>query len=250
MVNVRQCILSGSFHHTPTFISALFDFLTRQPLRELNVNLWTEVSAVTILRFLTIAPVVSFRQVVINQDLFALSDHSQHTPKVEDLFIDRSAPQIHELLAQPQFKSFTGTLRHLFVSSLSGVELLVATAPMLEHLHLGVGTSFYPPLERVLSSPTSSFHSRLCLAAAPQTQCCCPTSILRLRLIPDARVFDGGSIWKITGTKLCAQKSSPGSPRLRRLACRKRTGRGALFLRRMCMVESNGDGRRGSFRGR
>ncbi|KAJ7842206.1 hypothetical protein B0H14DRAFT_2781196 [Mycena olivaceomarginata] len=196
MVNVRQCILSGSFHHTPMFISALFDFLTRQPLRELNVNLWTEVSAVTILRFLTIAPVVSFRQVVINQDLSALSDHSQHTPKVEDLFIDRSAPQIHELLAQPQFKSFTGTLRHLFVSSLSGVELLVATAPMLEHLHLGVGTSFYPPLERVLSSPTSSFHSRLCLAAAPQTQCCCPTSILRLRLIPDARVFDGGSIWK------------------------------------------------------
>ncbi|KAJ7360932.1 hypothetical protein DFH08DRAFT_361162 [Mycena albidolilacea] len=137
MVNVRQCILSGSFHHTPTFISALFDFLTCQPLRELNVNLWTEVSAVTILRFLTIAPVVSFRQVVINQDLTALSDNSQHTPKVEDLFIDRSAPQIYELLAQPQFKSLTSTLRHLFVPSLSAVQLLVATAPMLEHLHLG-----------------------------------------------------------------------------------------------------------------
>ncbi|KAJ7360920.1 hypothetical protein DFH08DRAFT_842538 [Mycena albidolilacea] len=162
MVNVRQCILSGSFHHTPTFISALFDFLTRQPLRELNVNLWTEISAVTILRFLTIAPVVSFREVVINQDLTALSDLSQHTPKVEDLFIDRSAPQIYELLAQPQFKSFTGTLRHLFVPSLSAVQLLVATAPMLEHLHLEdlSGTILPPPFPLLRSCDFSfPFHT-------------------------------------------------------------------------------------------
>ncbi|KAJ7871120.1 hypothetical protein B0H14DRAFT_223186 [Mycena olivaceomarginata] len=162
MVNVRQCILSGSFHHTPTFISALFDFLTRQPLRELNVNLWTEVSAVTILRFLTIAPVVSFRQVVINQDLTEFSDNSQHTPKVEDLFIDRSAPQIYELLAQPQFKSFTSTLRHLFVPSLSAVQLLVATAPVLEHLRLGdlSGTILPPPFPLLRSFDFSfSFHT-------------------------------------------------------------------------------------------
>ncbi|KAJ7871127.1 hypothetical protein B0H14DRAFT_2724568, partial [Mycena olivaceomarginata] len=242
MVNVRQCILSGSFHHTPTFISALFDFLTRQPLRELNVNLWTEVSAVTILRFLTIAPVVSFRQVVINQDLSALSDHSQHTPKVEDLFIDRSAPQIHELLAQPQFKSFTGTLRHLFVSSLSGVELLVATAPMLEHLHLGGNESSPRQPRHFTRGCASPQHLKRSVVAQPR-YCACGSS-----QTPACSM--AARFGKLPERGCARRKSSPGSPRLRRLACRKRTGRGALFLRRMCMVESNGDGRRGSFRGR
>ncbi|KAJ7810518.1 hypothetical protein B0H14DRAFT_1486253 [Mycena olivaceomarginata] len=141
MVNVRQCILGGTFPKSGTFTSALLDFLARQPLRELNVFLWNGIPAATIQGFLTIAPVISFSQSGVEENPRLLSDNPQHKPKVEDLFVDDAGPvrQVCDLIAQPQFKWYTSTLRLLSIPSLdnaAGMKLLVATAPTLEHLHL------------------------------------------------------------------------------------------------------------------
>ncbi|KAJ7871138.1 hypothetical protein B0H14DRAFT_223676 [Mycena olivaceomarginata] len=141
MVNVRQCILGGTFPKSGTFTSALLDFLARQPLRELNVFLWNGIPAATIQGFLTIAPVISFSQSGVEENPRLLSDNPQHKPKVEDLFVDDAGPvrQVCDLIAQPQFKWYTSTLRLLSIPSLdnaAGMKLLVATASTLEHLHL------------------------------------------------------------------------------------------------------------------
>ncbi|KAJ6457358.1 hypothetical protein C8R45DRAFT_1033470 [Mycena sanguinolenta] len=118
--NVRQCIMSGTFsteHRTP-FISALVEFLLRQPLRELNVLYWEGVPPTTALRLLTAAPMVSFFSVYVNRDPLLSSDPLQLTPKLEELFVGYGARGIYELLAQPQFKHCTSTLRRLSVDYL------------------------------------------------------------------------------------------------------------------------------------
>ncbi|KAF7340993.1 hypothetical protein MSAN_02084700 [Mycena sanguinolenta] len=112
--------MSGTFsteHRTP-FISALVEFLMRQPLRELNVLYWEGVPPTTILRLLTAAPMVSFFSVYVNRDPLHPSDHLQLTPKLEELFVGYGARGIYELLAQPQFELCASTLRRLSVDYL------------------------------------------------------------------------------------------------------------------------------------
>ncbi|KAJ7360915.1 hypothetical protein DFH08DRAFT_800329 [Mycena albidolilacea] len=151
MVNVRQCILRGTFLESGIFTSALLDFLARQPLRELNVLFWDGVPAATIQGFLTIAPIISFSQLRAKENPRLLSDNPQHKPKVEDLFVGQTAHEVCDLLAQPRFGWGISTLRRLAIPSLSSapaVKLLVATTPTLEHLHLGgiYGTVLPPTL--------------------------------------------------------------------------------------------------------
>ncbi|KAJ7842200.1 hypothetical protein B0H14DRAFT_1031125 [Mycena olivaceomarginata] len=81
MVNVRQCILRGTFPESGIFTSALLDFLARQPLRELNVLFWDGILAATIQGFLTIASIISFSQLCAEENPRLLSDNPQHKPK-------------------------------------------------------------------------------------------------------------------------------------------------------------------------
>ncbi|KAF7347160.1 hypothetical protein MVEN_01470500 [Mycena venus] len=152
LANVRQCLLSGMKdvfgpnYHTPTLISALFDFLARQPLRELHVLSVTEAPPAVILRLLATAPLVSFYDVFVKKDPDTFSSDStpcdgpQHARKVEDLIVEQVAHNVYELLALPRFKSYTSALRRLFVHSLDctdpSAKLISACAATLEHIHL------------------------------------------------------------------------------------------------------------------
>ncbi|KAF7365066.1 hypothetical protein MVEN_00377800 [Mycena venus] len=117
LVNVRKCVideLTGVFdagYHTPTFPSALLDFLTREPLRELHVVYIDQVSANVVLRMLTTAPIVSFFDVTVPEDLGhdPVPDMPQHPPKVQDLILNENE-STHLLLSQPQSKSYTQLL--------------------------------------------------------------------------------------------------------------------------------------------
>ncbi|KAJ7236047.1 hypothetical protein B0H12DRAFT_131279 [Mycena haematopus] len=70
LVNVHQCILNfwEDLDQTPALVSTLFDFLERQPLRELHVRDASGVSPASLLRLLTTAPVVFFFDVHVDRD--------------------------------------------------------------------------------------------------------------------------------------------------------------------------------------
>jgi hypothetical protein len=100
------------------------------------------VPLATTLRLLETAPIVSFLEVRVEKDSMLSSDNLDHTSKLEYLIVkeEQSARELYELLAQPQFKSYTSTLRRLSIPSLdnqTGAKLLLAPASVLEHVHFG-----------------------------------------------------------------------------------------------------------------
>jgi hypothetical protein len=85
LTNVRHCTMTRVSHsQILAFTSALLDFLGRQPLRKLRVLSSIGVPATTILRLLTMAPIITFAQVHVQTDPMLLSDESQQ-PRVEEL---------------------------------------------------------------------------------------------------------------------------------------------------------------------
>ncbi|KAJ7360853.1 hypothetical protein DFH08DRAFT_360325 [Mycena albidolilacea] len=157
LTNVRYCIMMGTFasQQNPTFTSTLLDFLAREPLRELTVISGDAVPPAIILHLITAAPIITFALASLRKDPIMLSDENTgpQPPRVEDLSYQWNGKlygRALRLLAQPQFKSYTSTLRRLFISFFpdtnTGVKLLLATAPQLEHLHLeGLGSLMNPP---------------------------------------------------------------------------------------------------------
>ncbi|KAJ6457258.1 hypothetical protein C8R45DRAFT_943224 [Mycena sanguinolenta] len=141
LVNVRQCVLSFYFSHIPTF---LFEFLERQPLRELNIDPTYGLSPASILRLLTVAPVVSFTDLFTDREDPGLSlDIPRSTPRVEELIFEDADAECFELLAHPQLKLAT-TLRRLSIldacyawPAVHGPKFISIAAPTLEYLHLG-----------------------------------------------------------------------------------------------------------------
>ncbi|KAJ6457356.1 hypothetical protein C8R45DRAFT_1081961 [Mycena sanguinolenta] len=139
LVNVRQCVVKFCFSPPPTFV---FDFLERQPLRELNIDPSDELSPASVLRLLTVAPVVSFTDLFMDREDPGPS-LEYITPRVEELIIGYVSVKLYELLAHPQLK-LASTLRRLSIletcyawRAVHGPEFISITAPTLEYLYLG-----------------------------------------------------------------------------------------------------------------
>ncbi|KAJ7247898.1 hypothetical protein B0H12DRAFT_733788 [Mycena haematopus] len=258
LTNVHQCILDLNFlDQTPAFTLALFDFLASQPLRELNVR---RPSGASILRLLTTAPVVSFFGVKLDIEgdldpMFSL-DNPQYTPRVEDLFVCYSAPKVYQLLAHPQLKSLTSTLRRLSILEYGSAwrsvlpQFISAAPPTLEHLYLGGLTGpiiqpAFPSLRSIefclqfnsnwtdwfpdfissvvrtsplLADIVISFFPNISYSLTPDAA----LGVLDVALTehPSSQLFDGGLTWDLTPTR----------------ACRRHTRKSALCSRGMHMV--------------
>jgi hypothetical protein len=149
LTNVRYCIIFAS-QQNPTFTSTLLDFLARQPLRELTVISKDAVPPAIILHLITTAPIITFALMPLRKDqdpiMFSVEIPGPRPPRAEDLMValemENYMGDLYDFLAQPQLKSYTSMLRRLFISFFrfrdinTGVKLLLATAPQLEHLHL------------------------------------------------------------------------------------------------------------------
>ncbi|KAJ7799101.1 hypothetical protein B0H14DRAFT_2904348 [Mycena olivaceomarginata] len=157
LTNVRYCIIFAS-QQNPTFTSTLLDFLARQPLRELTVISRDAVPQAIILHLITTAPIITFALMPLRKDqdpiMFSVEIPGPRPPRAEDLMVlemENYMGDLYDFLAQPQLKSYTSMLRRLFISFFlfrdinTGVKLLLATAPQLEHLHLQVEFSLVLP---------------------------------------------------------------------------------------------------------
>ncbi|KAF7347161.1 hypothetical protein MVEN_01470600 [Mycena venus] len=165
LMNVRKCVLHRmhdgfrASYHTPALTATLLDFLARQPLHELHLSIATVVPPTVVLRLLSMAPCISFYRVSVEKDGGTSLDTFRsppNTPKLEDLVVETGADDVHKLLALPQSKSCTSTLRRFSVYSLDylnpSVQLICAAASTLEHIQLHIRVPILPPALPLLRS--------------------------------------------------------------------------------------------------
>ncbi|KAJ6457257.1 hypothetical protein C8R45DRAFT_565434 [Mycena sanguinolenta] len=113
LTNVRQCSILGMFWFRDGHESALFNFLERQPLRELNMH-FIEVPLAGILRLLSAAPTLYCTYILFKERVDDLEASSSHNaPKIGSLMLDEHIGDLYKLLLRPQIKPYTQALRSL-----------------------------------------------------------------------------------------------------------------------------------------
>ncbi|KAJ7108970.1 hypothetical protein C8R43DRAFT_1161947 [Mycena crocata] len=158
--NVRRCVVDGSsLVGAPLSLdrtTILLEFLSKQSLRELHIRSLRKISPSILVRFLAVAPIVSFLCSVIGnpaEESWPTMPPNPHSdpPKIEGLVLDLDCATVSKWLVHPQFISYVGSLRQLSImpNYASNNDLVEAAACTLQSLYL-----YCPgPKERVILLP-------------------------------------------------------------------------------------------------
>ncbi|KAJ7157364.1 hypothetical protein C8R46DRAFT_1355706 [Mycena filopes] len=144
----------------PEFLSTFYDFLARQPLCELRVNSTGLLSSDVFLRLLTMAPVISWRDIQVAEE--ETPQRQPHLPKLRDLTLGINTKGIDEMLAQPELREYTRHLLRLTLNRDPSCKLIFTAASTLKHIgfnilgttHSDTQDAHLPPVQGPTSQAT------------------------------------------------------------------------------------------------
>ncbi|KAJ7731223.1 hypothetical protein B0H16DRAFT_1773085 [Mycena metata] len=150
--NVRSCTVThwDIVKDGAALLSPFLAFLSRQPLRELNVAVKCSLPPVVCLHFMTVAPAISFTHVFIadDADFPRPSDWQPAVPRIRELILGKRTLDVNTLLAcaQPQEYTPEGLLRiSLYCIWDLGNSLVFTHARTLEHIEFKLLATLGPP---------------------------------------------------------------------------------------------------------
>ncbi|KAJ7045233.1 hypothetical protein C8F04DRAFT_1068169, partial [Mycena alexandri] len=151
--NVQSCTVAGmpnaGIH--AALLSAFLAFLSRQPLRELNVGFTHSLLPVVCLRLITMAPAISFIGVTLslaqNVD-FPMPDWKPAVPRMRELTLGTRSQDINVLLVRAQSQEYTQGLLRISLCCVHDRAngLVFANMRTLEHLELNLQGVFGSPI--------------------------------------------------------------------------------------------------------